>query len=163
MLIGRYCNVKSDSIVPLLRPLPHFKAIKWFIPNLDGSILQIHDASLLLYFPKCQENITVVPCLNFLSNYTRLETNQLERTNWKYNGNFVKLDEHSMQNFDDMKEHYNGVIMSAMASQIASHTIVYSAVYSCADQRKHQSSASLSFVRGIPAQMASNMENVPIW
>ena len=28
-------------------------------------------------------------------------------------------------------------------------TIVYSTVYSCADQRKHQSSASLAFVRGI--------------
>ena len=33
------------------------------------------------------------------------------------------------------------------------------------DQRKHQSSASLAFVRGIEfaAQMASNAENVPIW
>ena len=36
-----------------------------------------------------------------------------------------------------------------MASQITSLTIVYSAVYSGADQRKHQSSASLAFVRGI--------------
>ena len=39
--------------------------------------------------------------------------------------------------------------MSAMASQITSLTIVYSSVYSGADQRKHQSSASLAFVRGI--------------
>ena len=45
--------------------------------------------------------------------------------------------------------HYNEVIMSAMASQITSLTIVYSIVYSGADQRKHQSSASLAFVRGI--------------
>ena len=36
-----------------------------------------------------------------------------------------------------------------MASQITSLTIVYSTVYSGADQRKHQSSASLAFVRGI--------------
>ena len=36
-----------------------------------------------------------------------------------------------------------------MASQITSLTIVYSAVYSGADQSKHQSSASLAFVRGI--------------
>ena len=42
---------------------------------------------------------------------------------------------------------YNGVIMSAMASQITSLAIVYSTVYSGADQRKHQSSASLAFVR----------------
>ena len=39
--------------------------------------------------------------------------------------------------------------MGAMASQITSLTIVYSAVYSGAGQRKHQSSASLAFVRGI--------------
>ena len=36
-----------------------------------------------------------------------------------------------------------------MASQITSLAIVYSTVYSDADQRKHQSSASLAFVRGI--------------
>ena len=41
--------------------------------------------------------------------------------------------------------HYNDVTMGSMTSQITSITIVYSAVY----QRKHQSSASLAFVRGI--------------
>ena len=45
--------------------------------------------------------------------------------------------------------HYNDVIMGAIASQITSLTIVYSIVYSVADQRKHQSSASLAFVREI--------------
>ena len=39
--------------------------------------------------------------------------------------------------------------MGAIASQITSLTIVYSTVYSDADQRKHQSSASMAFVRGI--------------
>ena len=39
--------------------------------------------------------------------------------------------------------------MSLTASQIASLTIVYSTVYSDADQRVHQSSGSLAFVRGI--------------
>ena len=39
--------------------------------------------------------------------------------------------------------------MGAIASQITSLTIVYSAAYSSADQRKLQSSASLAFVRGI--------------
>ena len=39
--------------------------------------------------------------------------------------------------------------MGAIASQITSLTIVYSTVYSDADQRKHQSSASLNFVQGI--------------
>ena len=39
--------------------------------------------------------------------------------------------------------------MGMIASQITSLTIVYSADYSDADQRKHQSSSSLAFVRVI--------------
>ena len=60
--------------------------------------------------------------------------------------------------------------MSAMASQLTSLTIVYSTVYSGAEQRKHQSSASLAFVRGIhhwpvnsPSQRASNADKFSIW
>ena len=45
--------------------------------------------------------------------------------------------------------HYNDAIIGVIASQITSLKIVYSIVYSDADQRKHQSSASLAFVRGI--------------
>ena len=45
--------------------------------------------------------------------------------------------------------HYSDVIMDTISSQITSLAIVYSMVYSGADQRKHQSSASLTFVRGI--------------
>ena len=64
--------------------------------------------------------------------------------------------------------HYNDVIMNTMASQITSLTIIYSSVYSGADQRKHQSSASLAFVNSpvtgeFPTQRASNAENVSIW
>ena len=43
--------------------------------------------------------------------------------------------------------HYNDVTIDAIASQITGLTVVYSTVYSDADQRKHQSSASLDFVR----------------
>ena len=39
--------------------------------------------------------------------------------------------------------------MDKMASQITSLMIVYSTIYSGADQGKHQSSASLAFVMGI--------------
>ena len=45
--------------------------------------------------------------------------------------------------------HYCDVIMSQTASQITSLTIVCLIVYSGTDQRKHQSSASLAFVRRI--------------
>ena len=51
--------------------------------------------------------------------------------------------------FANRNLHYDNVIIGAMASQITSLTIVYSIVYSGTDQRKHQSSASLAFVRGI--------------
>ena len=45
--------------------------------------------------------------------------------------------------------HYTDVIMGAMASQITCVSIVYSIFCSDADQRKYQSSPSLTFVRGI--------------
>ena len=45
--------------------------------------------------------------------------------------------------------HYSDVIMNTMACQITGVSIVNSTVCSGRDQRKHQSSASLAFVRGI--------------
>ena len=50
---------------------------------------------------------------------------------------------------DQLTTHYNDGIMSMMASQITSLMNVYSNVYSGTDERKHQSSTSLPFVRGI--------------
>ena len=57
----------------------------------------------------------------------------------------------SIHSFDHKitNEHYIDVIMTTIASQITSLTVVYSTVYPNADQRKHQSSASLAFVWGI--------------
>ena len=45
--------------------------------------------------------------------------------------------------------HYDDVKMTTTASQITNLTVVYSTVYSDADQRKYQSSASLAIVWGI--------------
>ena len=45
--------------------------------------------------------------------------------------------------------HYDDVIMTMLESQITSLMVVYSIVYSGVNQRKHQSSASLAFVREI--------------
>ena len=62
--------------------------------------------------------------------------------------------------------HYSEGIMSAVASQITGISIVYSIVCSGADQRKHQSYASLAFVPvtgEFSAQRASDAENVSIW
>ena len=58
--------------------------------------------------------------------------------------------------------HYNDVIIGAMTSQITSLTIVYSTVYSDADQIKHQSSASLAFVWGIHRGPVNSRHKWPI-
>ena len=58
--------------------------------------------------------------------------------------------------------HYGDVIVSTKASQITSLTIVYSTVYSSADQRKHQSSASLAFVRGIHRGPVNSPHKEPV-
>ena len=52
--------------------------------------------------------------------------------------------------------------MSAIASKMTSLTIVYSTVYSDADQRKHQSSASLAFVWGIHRGPVNSPHKWPI-
>ena len=58
--------------------------------------------------------------------------------------------------------HYDDVIMGAMVSQITSLTIVYSTVYSGTDERKHQSSASLAFVRGIHRGTVNSPHKWPV-
>ena len=47
-------------------------------------------------------------------------------------------------------QHYSGVIMGALASQITGVFVVCSTVCSCVDQRKHRRSALLAFVRESP-------------
>ena len=58
--------------------------------------------------------------------------------------------------------HYNDVIMSSMASQITVVSIVYLTVSSGADQIKHQSFASLAFVRGIHRSQESSPHKAPV-
>ena len=58
--------------------------------------------------------------------------------------------------------HYNDVIMSAMASHITSLAIVYSTLYTGADQRKHRSSALLAFARGIHRGQVNSPQKGPV-
>ena len=60
------------------------------------------------------------------------------------------------------QSHYSDIIMDTMASQVTSLTGVYSSVYSGADQRKHQSSASLAFVRIIPRWPVNSPHKGPV-
>ena len=52
--------------------------------------------------------------------------------------------------------------MSTMAFEITSLTIAYSTVYSGADQRKHQSSVSQAFVRGIQRRPVNSTHKGPV-
>ena len=58
--------------------------------------------------------------------------------------------------------HYSDVIMGATASQITGVPIVYAIVCSGANQRKHQSSASLAFVRGIHRSPVNSPHKGPV-
>ena len=60
-----------------------------------------------------------------------------------------------------LTNHYGAVIMGAIASQITSFTTVDSTV-SDADQRKHQSTASLAFVRGIHRGSVNSPHKWPV-
>ena len=64
--------------------------------------------------------------------------------------------------FPIWSNHYDDVIMSAIASQITTLAIVYSTVYSDADQRKHRSSASLAFVRWIHRGLVKSPHKGPV-
>ena len=57
---------------------------------------------------------------------------------------------------------YSDVRMGTMASQITRLAIVYSTVYSGADQRKHQSCASLAFVWGIHRWTVNSSHEGPL-
>ena len=58
--------------------------------------------------------------------------------------------------------HCDDVMMTTMAAQITSLTVVYPIVYSDANQRKHQSSASLAFVRGIHRWPVNSPHKLPV-
>ena len=58
--------------------------------------------------------------------------------------------------------HNSVVIMGGMPSQIIRATIVYSTVYSGADQRKYQSSASLAYMRGIHRWLVKSRHKCPV-
>ena len=58
--------------------------------------------------------------------------------------------------------HYSDVIMGVTASLITSLTRVYSTIHASSDRRKHQSSASLAFVRGIHRWLVNSPHKWPV-
>ena len=101
------------------------------------------------------------------ANYITPRTlNQRAQTGVLYYGldrpQLVKEDNLTSENGNNV-HHYSDVIMSARASQIAGVLIVYSTVCSGADQRKHQSSVSLAFVRWIHSWPVNSPHKGPSW
>ena len=68
----------------------------------------------------------------------------------------------SFCDFHNFSEHYNDVIIGMISSQITSLTIVFSTVYLDTDQRKHQSSPSLAFVRAIHRRPVNSLHKWPV-
>ena len=127
----------------------------WFIPYLRNGVLIIYTGFLLWPYGTLINNAIECGQGRFCMGYLFQISSQLECA--RIYAVMLVL-------------HYNDVITSAMASQSTCLTIVYWTIYSGTDQRRHQSSASLAFVRGIhrwpvkfPSQRASNAENVSIW
>ena len=78
------------------------------------------------------------------------------------NSEFTKWNDMYTTEWHGIVSHYDDVRMGAMASQITSLTIVYSTVYSGADQSKHQSSASLAFVWGLHRGPVNSRHKWPV-
>ena len=68
----------------------------------------------------------------------------------------------SQQETKHQNSHYSDVIMTMVASHITSLTVVYSTIYSGADQSKHQSSASLAFMWGIHRGAVNSPHKWPV-
>ena len=75
---------------------------------------------------------------------------EVHQNNCSKHGRQAKCRHRIVLSVMDLASRYcSDVITSAMLSQITGVSIVYSTVCSGADQRKHHSSASVAFVRGI--------------
>ena len=105
---------------------------------------------LLLHwkFGRAHKGPILLPWISF--NWALLNGESVVRVSW-YTPSLWSVIQGHLGNWWSRKDtiHYSDVIMSTMASQIIGISIVYSTVCLGADQRKHQSSASLAFVRGI--------------
>ena len=106
-----------------------------------------------------------VPTLNAnISCYNAVQRIARQHTLYYYNNGKTECskDLECIIEIPSATRHYCDIIMGAAASQITSRTIVYSTVYSDADQRKHQSSASLAFVRGIQRGQVNSPHKGPV-
>ena len=110
--------------------------------------------------------IPIRRCLHSVQRHTRLQTiciAALVSSCWRQNQQIISRllgsNEGQRSWMNTLQWRHNS---GAMASQITSLTIVYSTIYSGADQRKHQGSASLAFVRGIHRPPVNSPHKWPV-
>ena len=88
---------------------------------------------------------------------------RLDPINGNYESDlFIEPEQNVAPQGHTWRHHYCDVLMGAVGSQTTNLMIVYSTVYSDADQRKHQSSASLAFVRGIHRGLVNSPHKWPV-
>ena len=90
----------------------------------------------------------------------KISTDGLSGKNWNFLPCVTRINDRWGKLYHTI--HYNDVIMGMVWFQIISLWIVYSTVYSGPDQRKHQSSMSLSFVRGIHWWPVTSLHKGPV-
>ena len=145
-----HANVKENSKVTHYSPFEKW-IHRWLVvsPHRVASNLRSFTMSgrmswliLLSIFDDTKHDLWVASAFNTHHNQWRLIKKKciIRRELYSQFG-YAKIKLHRNDNYDD-------VIMSAMVSQITSLTIVYSIVYSGANQRKHQSSASPAICAG---------------
>ena len=104
------------------------------------------------YLNRCWFTVTWITGDKFHWNLNQIQgfACKLPSTNTKLAPHGLILFQAAVQQLVHVNDkHYNDVITDAMASQITGLSVVCLTVCSGADQRKHQSPASLAFVRGI--------------
>ena len=91
-------------------------------------------------------------------------------SHYLFTGEWARQTQTKMLPQNGWKKHYHDPIMSAMASQITSLTIIYSTVYSRRRKKKTSNLGITGLCEGnsplaveFPAQRASIAENVSIW
>ena len=117
---------------------PHHRWWSWRIDICNASNIHLFQCRKLIFFGGLSvAEYTALSISRSIFSSKIYRRHPIARTQGRCTGYLLKA------------YHHNDVIISAMASQITSLTIVYSTIFSGTDQRKHQRSASLAFLWGI--------------
>ena len=152
--------VIGNGLVPSSnKPFP-----KPILTQIYGAIWRHQATNEVKYTPRMRPKVSGFFFFSFMVVWALFSPDPLELPNGCPNASKTILEDVTRTH-----PHYTDVIMTTMASQITSLTVVYSTVYSDAVQRKHQSPrhwplcGEFTGTGEFPAQRASYAENVSIW